>query len=179
MDADKIKSFFIHHFEKMILVGVIAASGFLIYQGFGMTDFLKEHQPDVLATDATQVKSDIDENHNDNIIPERIPTFDILKATAEIYTAVDPTAYKPTYPWERTEGQSIVRRQDPALKPPLNLLAKGVATTIAIRGSTTDPDDYLLAGLEDAEPLEKVEPKKKREPRRSRRNMGGMDEMME
>ncbi len=178
MDADKIKSFFIHHFEKMILVGVIAASGFLIYQGLGMPDFLQEHQPDLLANDATEVKSAIDENHNDAIIPDRIPTFNILEATNKIYTAVDHSSYKPTYPWERTEGQSIVRRQDPLLKPPLHLLAKGVATTIAIRGSKTDPDDYPLASLEDAEPPEKVEAKPKREPRR-RRGRGNMDEMMD
>lgn len=178
MDADKIKAFFIHHFEKMILVLVIAASGFLIYVGLGKPDFLAEHVPDKLSTDATEVKSAIDENHNEAIIPDRIPTFNILKATNEIYTAVDPSAYKPTQPWERTEGQAIVRRQDPALKPPVHLLAQGVATTIAVRAKIADPDDYPLAGLEDAEPLEKVEKKKKREPRRSRSRGMDMEDMM-
>lgn len=189
MDADKIKNFFIFHCEKMILVFVIAASGFLVYQGLQLPNFLDTQQPDRLSSSATQVRADIDINHNDAIIPERKPTIDIVARTEKLYTSVDPTPYELPYPWEGKSPDSIVRRQDPQLLPPSQLIVNPVVTAIAIRGSATDPEDYTLAhmlaagDLEPAEPVEKIEQPKKRE-RRSRRGRGGggygeeMDEMM-
>lgn len=188
MDADKIKDFFLHHFEKMILVLVIAASGYLMYSGFQMPDFLEEQKPDALASQATQVKSEIDLNHNDAILPERQPTFDIVKETARADTAVDPSVYAPPQTWTGKSPNSIVRRQDPELLPPRALIVKPVATTIAIRGDKDDPEAYFAASLEAADPVEKIEKPKPRERRRGRRGnmemmeemmMGGMEEMMD
>jgi hypothetical protein len=176
MDTDKIKKFFVHHFEKMILVVVIGAAGFLVFQGYQLPDFLDKEQPERLTTEATRVKGAIDENHNDAIIPERQPTFDILAETKKLYTPVDSSPYKPPYLWDpsRKEG-AIVRRQDPTISPPRSLVLTGVATAIAVRGSTTDKQAYALASLEGAEPLEKVEPPKVRQPRPRRGR--GMDDM--
>ncbi len=186
MDADKIKNFFVHHFEKMILVLVIAASGYLMYSGWTLPNFLEKEQPERLATKATQVKSEIDVNHNDAVLPERqkMFEFDIVKETTRVDTPVDPTDYSLPQTWSGKSPNSIVRRQDPELLAPRALIVKPVATAIAIRGSRTDKEAYALASLEPADPVEKVEKPKPRESRRNRRgNMmemmmgGGMDDM--
>ena len=99
MDADKIKNFFLNHCEKMILTLVILGSGYLIYAGSQKPNFLDTKQPDQLADSANTVKSDIDLNHNDAIIPDRRPTFDIVGRTAELDTAVDPLDYSLPKTW--------------------------------------------------------------------------------
>ena len=181
MDADKIKNFFLNHCEKMILSVVILGSGYMMYVGSQKPNFLETNQPEQLASRANSVKSDVDLNHNDNIIPERQPTFDIVSQTARLDTAVDPLDYSLPKTWTGKSPNSVVRRLDPELLPPESLIVRSVVTSIAIRGSRTEPDAYALAALEDADPVEKVEKPKKRE-RRTRgtgRGAGGEDMMME
>ncbi len=177
MDADKIKDFFLFHVEKMILVVVVGASGFLLYQGLQLDNYLDTHDPDRLGDDATQVKLEIDEDHNDAIIPPRIPTLDIVAQTQKRYNSVDPTPYKLPHLLERQGENVIVRREDPVLSPPQQLLVQGVLTAIAVRSASPD---YPLAALDPADEVEKVEAPKVREPRqrRSRRGGGDMEEMM-
>ncbi|MGB1925014.1 MAG: hypothetical protein ACPHL6_00700 [Rubripirellula sp.] len=185
MDADKIKNFFLNHCEKMILTLVILGSGYMIYAGSQKPNFLETEQPDRLADSATKVKSDVDLDHNENIIPDRVPTFDIVRQTARLDTAVDPLDYSLPKTWSGKSPNSIVRRLDPELLPPESLIVQSVVTAIAIRGSRTEPDAYTLASLENADPVEKVEKPKRRE-RRSRgrggeemdMEMSGMDDMM-
>ncbi|MGI9472494.1 MAG: hypothetical protein ACR2NZ_13215 [Rubripirellula sp.] len=174
MDTDKIKDFLLYNFEKMILVVVILAAGYLIYAGTAKPIFTADNDPDRLETQAKQVRSDIDIDHNENIIPERIPTFDILAATEVTKKPIDISPYKPPQIWgpQGPDGQRI-QRQDPLLLPPSDLRLASVATVIAIREDKRNPG-YALADLEDADPVEKVV-KKVRRPRRPRRNM--MDEM--
>ena len=185
MDTDKIKNFFLNHCEKMILTLVILGSGYMIYAGSQKPNFLETEQPDRLADSATKVKSDVDLDHNENIIPDRVPTFDIVRQTARLDTAVDPLDYSLPKTWSGKSPNSIVRRLDPELLPPESLIVQSVVTSIAIRGSRTEPDAYALASLENADPVEKVEKPKRRE-RRSRgrggeemdMEMSGMDDMM-
>lgn len=172
MDADKITNFFKFHVEKMILVVVIGASVFMLYQGFQLPHYTDKQKPDQLAADATQVRNEIDEDHNELIIPERVPTFDIVAATARRDTPVEHSHYRLDYPWQGKGEQSIVRRIDPVLPAPAQLLAQGVTRIIAVRRAS---DEYPILALEGAEPVEKVEVKK-REPRRRRGR--GMDEDM-
>ena len=175
MDADKITNFFKFHVEKMILVVVIGASVFMLYQGFQLPHYTDKKKPDQLAADATQVRNAIDEDHNEAIIPERVPTFDIVAATARRDTPVDHSHYRLQHPWQGKGEQAIVRRSDPLLPPPAQLLAQGVTRLIAVRRAT---EDYPIASLEGADPVEKVEVKAPK-PRRSRgRGRMGMDEDM-
>ena len=176
MDADKIKNFFLNHCEKMILTLVILGSGYLIYAGSQKPNFLDTNQPEQLANRANTVKSDIDLNHNEAIIPDRQPTFDIVGRTAELDTAVDPLDYSLPKTWTGKSPNSIVRRLDPKLLPPESLIVQSVVTSIAIRGSRTETDAYALAALENADPVEKVEKPKRRERRSRGRNQG--EEMM-
>ena len=180
MDTEKIQQFVIHHFEKMILVLIIAGSGYLVFQGLQLPNLLDVREPDRLSADATQVKADLDEDHNEAIIPERIPTFDIVKATRRIDEDVAASPYLPPKLWDNTiVGSKAIRRQDPTLAPPLELMVTPVVTTISVRGSTSDPEDYLLARLEDAGPVKRDEAKKTRRPRRPRRGRGMEDEMQD
>lgn len=185
MDADKIKDFFLNHCEKMILTLVILGSGYLIYVGSQKPDFLETKQPTQLADNATRVKAEIDLDHNESIIPERMPTFDIVQQTARLDTPVDPLDYSLPKTWSGKSPNSVVRRLDPELLAPESLIVQSIVTSIAIRGSREDAAAYSLASLEDADPVEKVEKPKRRE-RRSRgrggeemdMEMSGMDDMM-
>ncbi len=182
MDMDRIKQFFVQHFEKFLVGLFVVVSVFLIYSGLQLPNFLEQEQPNKLNEKATRVKLAIDDDHTEEIIPERIPTFDILGQTKKIASAVDSGAYK----WEKTlesqNEQSIVRRQDPNLLPPLDLRTHGVLTTIAIKGSLT-AGDYPLALLEPADPVVKVEkPKRRKKKARPNPMMGGdygMDSSMD
>lgn len=176
MDADKITNFFKFHFEKMILVVVIAASGFLLYTGFQIEHFTDkpQNQPERLASDATEVRNAIDEDHNQNIIPEREPTFDIAAATVARDRPVPVDPYKVINPWDNTTtAESIARRSDPELPAAEQLIAKPVMRIIAIRSAS---EEYDVASLDPAEPVEKIEQPTQRQPRR-RRGRGGMGEM--
>ncbi|MGB7329209.1 MAG: hypothetical protein WBD31_30285 [Rubripirellula sp.] len=177
MDTDKIKQFFILHFEKMILGLVVLVSVFLVYSGLQLPDFLQSQQPDKLTSKASQVKLAIDDDHSEAFIEERVPTYDIIAATERLYTPVDEAAYKLRHPWEAQNEQSVVRRQDPVLPAPLDLRTHGVATSIAVKGSKLDPLDYPFASLEPADAVEKVEAPAPRRARRSRRGMDEMDMM--
>jgi hypothetical protein len=173
MDGEKIKNFLLYHFEKFILALIVAGSGFLIFQGSQLPNFLKEQQPERLTQRATQAKADIDLDHTANIIPDRKPTFDIWGQTNKTYEPVDGSAYPLPYTWTGPPPKSIVRRQDPELFPPRALIATSVATTISVR-SPTEKAEYFLATLDDADAVEVVE-KKERKPKRKK---GGMDEGM-
>lgn len=172
MDADKIKRFFVLHIEKMILAVVVVVSLLLVYQGIQLEDFRKEVQPDKLESDATQVRRQIDEDHTDAIIPEREPTFDIVTRTDAAQRRVDFVAYKLPNTWKVESIDSTIRREDPNLLPPRELIVRSFSGTIAVRSQS---EDYELATLEAAEKPEKVE-RKKPKPRERRRNQG--DEMM-
>lgn len=175
MDSDKIKDFLLHNFEKMILVVMILAAGYLIYAGTSKPIFTADNDPDGLGTQANQVRSDIDIDHTENIIPERVPTFDIPGATTLALDSIDVSPYKPPQIWgDQTEGGARIQRQDPLLIPPSDLYVAPIATMIAIREDKKNPG-YALADLDDADPVEKVE-KKPRRTRRSRRN--NMEDMM-
>ena len=181
MDADKIKDFFLNHFEKMILTLIILGSGYMIYAGSQKPNFLETKLPDSLESEANAVKSEVDLDHNDSIIPERRPTFDIVRETVRLDTAVDPLDYSLPKTWSGKSPNSIVRRLDPKLLPPESLVVQSIVTSIAKRGSRTEPDAYALAALESADTVEKVEKPKRRERRSSGRGRGagGEDMMME
>ncbi|MCP4888931.1 MAG: hypothetical protein P1U77_02100 [Rubripirellula sp.] len=173
MDTDKIKNFFINHIEKMILVVVIGVSVFLMYQGLQKPNFLDQHLPARLQQDATQVRGDIDINHNDEVLKDRNPTFDIVRETEKLYTAVEPSEYKLERTWEGKTLESIVRRQDPVMVAATSIELTPVTTAIAFRAQTNSAEpQYALYNLEDADELEKVEKKTRR---RRNRNRGGAE----
>ncbi len=169
MDADKIKQFFVLHVEKMILAVVVVVALLLVYQGLQLEDFRTKVEPEKLESDATQVRRQIDEDHTDAIIPEREPTFDIVKRTNAAQRRVDYVGYKLPNTWKVESIDSTIRRDDPNLLPPRELVVRSFSGTIAVRSQTPE---YSLASLEAAEKPEKVE-KKKPKPRERRRARGG------
>ena len=185
MDTDKIKNALVNHFEKIIFGGVVAASGFLIYQGIGKENYLAKLQPEKLISEANEVKLRIDDDHSDAFVTDRAPTDNILKKTRELYKPVDPTAYSFKNTLTIRDGAGTIRRQDPLLMPIVELQTTGVVCSIAFAGART-PDGYAAAqDLEPADEFEKAEKKKSRKKPRVPGGMGpggmgpgGMDEMM-
>ena len=176
MDADKIKQFFVLHVEKMIVSVVVIFSLFLIYQGLQLEDFRREanKQPDELEADAKQVRNQVDDDKSEAIIPERVPTFNIVARTNASQRPVDYTAYRLRHTWELEDIDSTIRREDPTILAPRDLIVRSFVGSIAVRSRT---GDYPLTELEDAERPEKVEEPRPRESRRGRRGRGrGGDE---
>jgi hypothetical protein len=180
MDADKIQQFFLEHFEKMILVVVLGAAGFLVYSGTKYENILETHQPDRLIADAKQVRAAVDDDHNDQILPDRRPDFDIKKEIDRVRSELKPEHYAFDHlaPKDKT---SSVRRRDPVLQAPKAVQMHGVLASMAIR---SPQGEYAVKDLEPADPIE-VEVEVVREPRERRgRGRGasgedGMEEMME
>ena len=174
MDMDKIKNFFIFHVEKIILLVVVMFAGFLIYSGLGMPLYTDKHQPEELSADATQVRRAIEvENHNENILPERVETiFDIVARTEDSQRPVAVKPYSLENPWTPGSLEKLVRREDPVLPPPRELYAQGQLVTIAVRSTT---GEYPLAELEPADAVEIEDQRQTRGRRQSRREraMGG------
>jgi hypothetical protein len=181
MDADKIKDFAVYNFEKLIVAIVILMAGFLVYVGMGKEDIMQSEDPDALAESATQVRRQIDEDHSDQIIPEREPTFDIATKQEEFNDPINYQLYA-TQAWDPSiEEKNETRRSDPTLVEPVDVQATGVIATLAYRSSD---GLYPIADLEPADEVEVVEQQPSPADRRRQRDMememmGGGMEMME
>ncbi|MEM6472654.1 MAG: hypothetical protein AAF802_24045 [Planctomycetota bacterium] len=172
MDADKIKDFIVHNFEKAIVLGVVALSGFLIWSGLGKPVVTNQYDPADQESQARLVKGEIDNDHNAQVVDPREPTFDIAQELRKARKAIPSNIYVPESPWDiSTMSAEKVARKDPTLSKPVGLEVNGVIASIAYR--STD-GLYALQDFEPAGELEVVE-KPTRTRRRNRRN-GGMDD---
>ncbi len=169
MDKDRIKEFFVKHVEKVVLGLVGAFVLLLIYQGVTQEHY-DDMTPEELKTQAQQVRVQIDEDHTENFVAERrqkTVEFDIVQRTERSKTAVNDLPYKLENTWVRTSVDSSIRRTDPTLVPPKELMAQGVAAILARRDPRSG--EYPLTELEGADELEKIEKKKKRVSKRDQR----------
>ncbi|MCO8121555.1 hypothetical protein NHH03_07395 [Stieleria sp. TO1_6] len=174
MDSDKIKTFIVYNFEKLIVGLVVLLAGFLVYSGLGKPVITEKRDPQNLATTATEVRRQVDEDHSEEIISERT-TFDIAQKQKEFRHKVNPEPYTPDV-WDvAIVSSDEERRQDPDLLKPVGLQVQGVLASLAYR--STD-GVYALTELEGADPVEVVEQKPKRESRR-RNNRAAMMMMEE
>lgn len=170
MDIDAIKAFAVAHLEKLIFVAFTAIAGLLIYSGIQKEDFMvaERTNPDSLSQMATQVKTQIDDNHNDAILVERIrPDLDIVAMTKRRDSPVNESPYQPKKFWQDLDPGSVVRRTDPSLATAIDLRVRSVVASVA--QTTLQQGGYPLDTLEPADAIEKVV-EKKRAPRRTRRN---------
>ncbi|WP_186774686.1 hypothetical protein [Allorhodopirellula solitaria] len=176
MDTDKIKDFFIHHAEKMVVGVVIAASVWMIYSGLDLPDMTDEKNPDTLASDAKQVRASIDEDHSDKILPPRQPTFDIAAELKKKNEPIPFEEYVPEHLWVPQNISDTVRRQDPVLLAPRALMTSGHIESYAVLSSS---GNYAASTLEPAEKLEKIEQQPVRRPPTRGRRGRGRNAMME
>lgn len=177
MDTAKIKTFFVNHFEKMILAGVVCASGYLAVTGFGLSHITDEHDPNSLTDRARQVKTEIDADRTDAIVNDREPTLDVVGRTVALGTPVDASPYKLSKPLQRKDSRSIVRRKDPQLKPPQELIMTTFVGSIGWQNlKSKDPEDYPLSGLHGAEAIDEEKTPKKKPKKRGLGRLGGEDE---
>ncbi len=174
MDADKIKNFFIHHAEKMVVGLVIAASAWMIYSGLSLPDMREEKDPDQLANEAKQVRASIDDDHSEAVLKERRPTFQIDKELEATTNPIPPGPYSPDILFEPRNLSDSVRRQDPTLMPPRALMTSGHLESYAVLSNSSN---YLASTLEPADELEKIEVKKKVIRPRRPRGRGAMMDM--
>ena len=177
MDLDRIKGFLLQHAEKFVFALVLGLSGYLVYVGTQKPNYLAKQQPDKLQDLARQVKSDIDLDHNPAIIDPRKEAldFDITSETERRDTPVPVDPYEPEKYWEDLDVSTVIRRSDPVLSAPVDVLVHSVTAIVA--GKSKTQGAYALADLEPADKVEKVE-KKTRPKRRSRSNMMDMEMMM-
>ncbi len=181
MNGDALKEFFLRNGEKIAYGFLVLLSGFLIYSGINKPNILEKHQPEAMAQKATQVKNSIDDDHWKEINEEasRLPEFSVVERTNKSMSEVDATAYKLPVPWEAKSIDLSLKRSDPKVPAPVELVARGVVATIAYKTS----GEYPLLKLEPADALEKEEkPVPKPTTRRGRGNAmmgtGSMDTSM-
>ncbi len=169
MNSDALKEFFLRNGEKIAYGFLVLLSGFLIYSGINKPNILEKFQPEAMAQKATQVKNSIDDDHWKEINEEasRLPDFSVVERTNKSMSEVDATAYKLPVPWEAKSIDLSLKRSDPKVPAPVELVARGVVATIAYKTS----GEYPLSKLEPADELEKEEkPVPKPPTRRGRGN---------
>ncbi|MCD0458930.1 hypothetical protein [Roseiconus lacunae] len=172
MDSDKLKDFALYNFEKLIVLIVVAMSGFLVWVGYGKEDIRKTRDPENLTTRANQVRNEVDNDHTEQVLDGRRPEFDIAEAQSKFLNAIPASMYTPEL-WEPSKvAANKVRRQDPELGKPEGIRVQGVIASMAFRSKD---GLYALSELEPADPVEVVEQKPRS--RRSRRRNNGMADM--
>lgn len=182
MSNSSSQDFLFRHFEKFIFGVLVCLAVFLIYRGFQMPNFLEEQQPDKMEQGANQVKTAIDEDHWESIntAESRLPTIDVVARTNESISPVAGQLYRLNHPWEGKSIDASLKRTDPVIAAPIEVLVTGVIGSIAVKSPpSSDPmkeSDYPLKALENAEPLVVKAPEPKKPPRR--RGRMSMDEMM-
>ena len=165
MDADKIKDFAVYNFEKLIVAIVVGMSGFLVYSGYGQPLVSEKHDPKALADRANQTRSEVDNDHTDKVIEERIWDFDINAELAKFRQRIVAKPYQPEA-WDGTKvAAEKTRRVDPVLSKPTGIQVTPVVATLAYRSAD---GLYALTELEPADELERVEAKPKRKTKRDR-----------
>jgi hypothetical protein len=174
VDADKIKNFFIHHAEKMVVGLVIAASAWMVYSGLSLPDLRDEKDPDQLANEAKQVRASIDDDHSEAVLKERNPTFQIDAELEKKNKRLAAAPYTPDHLLVPRNLSESVRRQDPTLLPPRALMTSGHLESYAVLSNSSN---YLASTLEPADELEKIEVKKKVIKPKRPRGRGAMMEM--
>ncbi len=145
MELDKVRDCFVQHVEKFVFVLVVAASGFLLYQGLQQEDILDAHHPSRLIADASQVRAAIDQDRNDTVLQDRGLTFQIPKEIKPL--PVGPPD-DPLYPAPVPHHDA--HRYDPQLVAPQSLQVHGVLAPMAVRSFD---GKYALRDLPAADPI--------------------------
>jgi len=182
MNSSSSQEFLFRHFEKFIFGVLVCLALLLIYRGFQMPDFLQEQQPDRMEQSANQVKTSIDEDHwgNINSTESRLPTIDVVARTNESISPVKPQLYRLSHPWEGKSMDTSIKRSDPEIAAPIEVIVRGVVASIAVK---TGDAEYPLAALENVEPIAKAPeppkpPKRRTRPSMEEMMMGSAAEMM-
>lgn len=159
------------HFEKGIFAALVVVAGLLVYSGLKMPNYLDKQKPDAMEQGANQVKTSIDEDHWAQILEneDRLTKVDVVARTNESIRPVSAQTYTMLHPWEGKSVDSSLKREDPKLLPPVELMVTGVVANLAVKSRD---GVYALNDLEDAEPIVKT-PEKKR-PERPKRGRGAM-----
>jgi len=157
------------HFEKGIFAALVVATGLLVYSGLRMPNYLDKQKPDAMEQGANQVKTSIDEDHWAQILEneDRLTKVDVVARTNESIRPVSAQTYTMLHPWEGKSIDSSLKREDPKLLPPIDLMVSGVVANLAVKSRD---GVYALNDLENAEPI--VKTPERRRPERPRRGRG-------
>lgn len=157
------------HFEKGIFAALVLATGLLVYSGLSMPNYLDKQKPDAMEQGANQVKTSIDEDHWAQILEneDRLTKVDVVARTNESIRPVSAQTYTMLHPWEGKSIESSLKREDPKLLPPIDLMVSGVVANLAVKSRD---GVYALNDLENAEPI--VKTPERRRPERPRRGRG-------
>lgn len=183
MSNSSSQDFLFRHFEKFIFGVLVCLAVFLIYRGIQMPNFLDEQQPDRMEQGANQVKAAIDEDHWENInnAESRMPVIDVVARTNESISPVSSQLYRMNHPWEGKSIDVSLKRTDPEIVAPIEVMVTGVIASMAVKsppsGDPMKPSEYPLAALENAEPVVAKAPEPKKPPKRTRGRMS-IEEMM-
>jgi hypothetical protein len=179
LNSAKLQALFVQHVEKLLLVLVVGAMLFLVYQGFSMPGLEQGKTPQGLlqASQTTlqhindpgrwskiQDKREIKANVGDNVAKDQLP--------------VDGNQYFLSMAWDKPNFPKLSPRTDPKLFAPIHLVVRPVIGPLAcLRPEAyVDPLEPPPAeeGEEGGAPKKKAKPKAKPKPK----NVAGLDGAM-
>jgi hypothetical protein len=175
LDSSKLKSLFVQHVEKGLLVLVIGVMLYLVYQGFSLPGLEQGKTPQGLLKTSGEMMQFIDSpNRWNEVKEERAVATDVAGRVEIDQLPADPNQYFIGARWEIPNFPKLSPRQDPKLFPPLHLVVVPKMGPLAYLRLPTDTDPLAPAPLEDGEvaPPPKAKPKAKPKPK-----MAAMDPM--
>ncbi|MEZ6087196.1 MAG: hypothetical protein R3C05_04015 [Pirellulaceae bacterium] len=175
MDGDALKKLAINHVEKVVLGAVIAIFGLLIYNGLKIEPFAEAKNPENLKDTATQVMSQLQDNHWEAIKDEEDRLFEV-KYKSDVDKSRDPIDPGLTFNvYGPPKSRASVKRRDPDIKAP-QYAPQEIQLTGVLGALAYIPPESISSPYDDLEAapaLELEEEKKPRPKKKIRRPRGG------
>lgn len=136
-------NFFAAHVEKLILGLVVAAAGYVIYDGISRKGYPNDRQPTGLNQSASDALQQISVDHTEALFAEREIKHAFVSEVEKSRRPIQPEQY----PWDSLQNENSggprELRGDPKVLPPEQLVVKCVSGAIAVEvpKEATDPFD--------------------------------------
>ncbi|MEX2176167.1 MAG: hypothetical protein WD872_17530 [Pirellulaceae bacterium] len=169
LDSDKLKSFFVNHVEKIVLVCVLGLMVWFVYQGYSLPGLEANRTPSRLMTASTETLQFINQPERwTEVAKEREVTSDLTDKVVIENAPTDPSKYYLPRAWNPPNFPKLSPRMDPTLFPPQNLLVEAIIGPLATFPTSEDERNAL-----DLLPVEETKKPVPRPRRRQQRSTAG------
>jgi hypothetical protein len=162
LDSAKLKDLFVRHVEKLLLILVVGAMLYLVYQGFSMPGLEQGKTPQgLLETSQAMLQFINDPNRWNQIQEERQITANVVNDVKEDRFPIDGNQYFLPIVWDKPNFPKLSPRTDPKIFAPIHLVVRPIVGPLAYLKSETYVDPLQPAVVEGEEPA----PKRKAKPK--------------
>jgi len=166
-----VKGFVAHHIEKLIFGAAVLLFAVLFAIGYTTPSVKSDSTPKSLVQLADQAKANINQKDVWEALQKsdekRRPSLDHVVRVEASRAPTQPTAYKAPVPLSLITDVPDIRRRDPDLLPPVEIVVKPFYGAMAMQRWRGYQDPLVLAGAvpateEAAAPVKKAKPKRRR-----------------